>query len=104
VGVYGGMRMIQQCYTVPVQLIEGHLTPNQVIRVNGRRAAGNSYHRFGAVESRPALDVWAIADDGVVKAIRHADRSITGIMWHPERIDPFAAEDIALFRRVFKLA
>ena len=103
-GVCRGMQMIQQRCTVPLQLIEGHVTPNQVIRVNGKRAAVNSYHRFGALESRPPLDVWAIADDGVVKAIRHADRSITGIMWHPERIDPFAAEDIALFRRVFKVA
>ena len=103
-GVCRGMQMIQQRCTVPLQGVEGHVTANQVIRVNGKRAAVNSYHRFGALESRPPLNVWAIADDGVVKAIRHADRSITGIMWHPERIDPFAAEDIGLFRRVFKVA
>ena len=103
-GVCRGMQMIQQRCTVPLQGVEGHVTANQVIRVNGKRAAVNSYHRFGALESRPPLDVWAVADDGVVKAIRHADRSITGIMWHPERIDPFAAEDIGLFRRVFKVA
>ncbi len=103
-GVCRGMQMIQQRCTVPLQGVEGHVTANQVIRVNGKRAAVNSYHRFGALESRPPLDVWAVADDGVVKAIQHANRSITGIMWHPERIDPFAAEDIALFRRVFKVA
>jgi N5-(cytidine 5'-diphosphoramidyl)-L-glutamine hydrolase len=103
-GVCRGMQMIQQRCAVPLQGVEGHVNPNQVIRVNGKRTAVNSYHRFGALESRPPLDVWAVADDGVVKAIRHADRSITGIMWHPERIDPFAAEDIALFRRVFKVA
>jgi len=104
IGVCRGMQMIQQRCTVPLQGVEGHVTANQVIRVNGKRAAVNSYHRFGALESRPPLDVWAVADDGVVKAIQHANRSITGIMWHPERIDPFAAEDIALFRRVFKVA
>ena len=47
---------------------------------------------------------WAIADDGVVKAVQHADRSTTGIMWHPERMDPFAPADIALFQRVFRVA
>jgi len=26
---------------------------------------------------------------------------MTGIMWHPERLDPFAPRDIALFRRFF---
>jgi gamma-glutamyl-gamma-aminobutyrate hydrolase PuuD len=24
-----------------------------------------------------------------------------GVMWHPERLDPFAADDIALFSRFF---
>jgi hypothetical protein len=27
----------------------------------------------------------------------------TGIMWHPERMDPFVAADVALFRRVFQV-
>jgi hypothetical protein len=25
-------------------------------------------------------------------------------MWHPERMDPFAPADIALFQRVFRVA
>ena len=61
----------------------------------------NSYHHFAAFDSRPPLDVWAVADDGVVKAIRHSAQPITGIMWHPERSAPFSPADVALFRRVF---
>jgi gamma-glutamyl-gamma-aminobutyrate hydrolase PuuD len=45
-----------------------------------------------------------VAADGVVKAVRHSAHPITGIMWHPERIAPFAADDVALFRRVFGAA
>jgi N5-(cytidine 5'-diphosphoramidyl)-L-glutamine hydrolase len=103
-GVCRGMQVIQQRCAIPLRRVEGHVTPHQVIRVDGERTEVNSYHRFAAFESRPPLDVWAVADDGVIKAVQHANRSTTGIMWHPERMDPFAAADIALFRRVFKVA
>ncbi len=103
-GVCRGMQVIQQRFAIPLCRVEGHVAQRQVIRIDGEPKEVNSYHRFAAFESRPPLDVWAVADDGVVKAIRHAARSTTGIMWHPERMDPFAAADVALFRRVFKVA
>ena len=102
-GVCRGMQLIQQRCAIPLRRVEGHVTRHQVIRVDGEPTEVNSYHSFAAFESRPPLEVWAVADDGVVKAIRHAARSTTGIMWHPERMDPFAAADVALFRRVFKV-
>jgi gamma-glutamyl-gamma-aminobutyrate hydrolase PuuD len=98
-----GMQVVQQRCAIPLQRVEGHVTPHQVIRVEGKPTEVNSYHRFAAFESRPPLDVWAVAEDGVVKAIRHAARLTTGIMWHPERMDPFVAADVALFRRVFQV-
>jgi len=103
-GVCRGMQLIQQRCAVPIQRVEGHVTRRQVIHVDGEPREVNSYHRFGARESRPPLDVWAVAADGVVKAIRHTTRPTTGIMWHPERNTPFAADDVALFRYVFKAA
>jgi N5-(cytidine 5'-diphosphoramidyl)-L-glutamine hydrolase len=103
-GVCRGMQLIQQRCSVPLQRVEGHVTPRQVIRIDGEPMEVNSYHRFAARESRPSLDVWAVAPDGVIKAIRHTARPITGIMWHPERCAPFAATDVALFRRVFSAA
>jgi putative glutamine amidotransferase len=96
------MQVIQQRCAIPLRRVEGHVTRQQVIRVDGEPTEVNSYHRFAAFESRPPLDVWAVADDGVVKAIRHAARSTIGIMWHPERMDPFTTADVALFRSVFK--
>jgi len=102
-GVCRGMQMIQQRYAIGLRRIEGHVTRHQKIRVEGAPTEVNSYHRFGAFESRPPLDVWAVADDGVIKAIRHVSRPTTGIMWHPERMEPFALSDIALFRRVFEV-
>ena len=100
-GVCRGMQVIQQRVGNPLRRVEGHVAQRQVIRINNEPAEVNSYHHFGAFESQPPLDVWAVADDGVVKAIRHSAKPITGIMWHPERCSPFRAADVELFRQVF---
>jgi N5-(cytidine 5'-diphosphoramidyl)-L-glutamine hydrolase len=80
------------------------VTPREVIRIEGELKEVNSYHRLGALDSRPPLETWAVADDGVVKAVRHSTQRITGIMWHPERMAPFSPSDVALFRRIFGVA
>ncbi len=100
-GVCRGMQVIQQRFAIPLRPVQGHVTPRQVIRIGGELIEVNSYHRFAAFDSRPPLNVWAVAADGVVEAIRHSAQSITGIMWHPERCAPFSSADVALFRQVF---
>ena len=99
-GVCRGMQVIQQRFAIPLRRVEGHVTQRQVIRINGEPKEVNSYHHFAAFDTRPPLDVWAVAEDGVVKAIRHSAQPMTGIMWHPERSAPFSPADVALFRRV----
>jgi len=101
IGVCRGMQLIQCRSAVALHRVEGHVTKSQVICIDGNLKEVNSYHHFGAVDSRPPLEVWATANDGVVKAIRHSTQPITGIMWHPERFSPFSPADVALFRRVF---
>ncbi len=101
-GVCRGMQVIQHRFAVPLRRVEGHVTSRLTICVDNRETReANSYHHFGAYESRPPLDVWAVAKDGVVKAVRHSQRPITGIMWHPERCDPFSPADLRLFREIF---
>jgi len=102
-GVCRGMQMFQPRYAIPLRRVEGNVTRHQVIRGDGESTDVNCYPRFAAKESRPPLVFWAVADDGVVKAIRHTAGSTTGIMRHPERMDPFSAADVALFRRVFQV-
>jgi N5-(cytidine 5'-diphosphoramidyl)-L-glutamine hydrolase len=100
-GVCRGMQVIQQHWGIPLHRVEGHVTRNQTIRIDGQAVEVNSYHRFGAFESRPPLEVWAVADDGVIKAVRHSTRNVVGVMCHPERYTVPAPADVALFRRVF---
>lgn len=100
-GVCRGMQVLQHRAGIPLHRVDGHVAKHQVVAISGVPTEVNSYHRFGSLETRAPLEVWAVADDGIVKAIRHATEPVTGIMWHPERMTPFAAADVALFRRVF---
>jgi gamma-glutamyl-gamma-aminobutyrate hydrolase PuuD len=100
-GVCRGMQLIQQRFAIPLCRVEGHVAQRQVIRIDGQPKEVNSFHHFAAFDSQPPLDVWAVAADGVVKAVRHSARPITGIMWHPERSAPYSPGDVVLFRRVF---
>ena len=71
-------------------------------RIDGEPAEVNSYHDFGATETRPPLEAWAFAEDGVVKAVRHAQRTHDGHdVASRSGSGPFAPRDIALFRQLF---
>jgi gamma-glutamyl-gamma-aminobutyrate hydrolase PuuD len=100
-GVCRGMQMIQHRFGTRLEKVHGHVAPRQRISIHGRNVEVNSFHNFGAMEGHSPLITWAIADDGVIKAVRHADRRMIGVMWHPERRDPFAADDVALFSGFF---
>jgi gamma-glutamyl-gamma-aminobutyrate hydrolase PuuD len=102
-GVCRGMQVIQQRFAIPLRGVQGHVAQRQVIEIDGEPREVNSYHHFAAFDSMPPLDVWAVAGDGVIKAVRHSAQPITGIMWHPERFAPFSSADVALFRRVFEV-
>ena len=101
IGVCRGMQVIQHRFGVRLQPVEGHVTPSQRVRINGKLEEVNSYHKFAALQSCPELEPWAFAEDGVIEALRTADNKLVGVMWHPERMPAFSVADIELFRRVF---
>jgi putative glutamine amidotransferase len=100
-GVCRGMQLIQHRHAIELVRVEGHVQATQQILILGQEAVVNSYHGWGAYESRMPLEVWARAPDGVIKGVRRADERLLGLMWHPERIEPFAARDLALLRTHF---
>lgn len=100
-GVCRGMQVIQHRFGVPLRRVEGHVAPRQRIVIDGVPTEVNSFHNIGTTENRQPLTVWGVADDGVIKAVKHPSRRLLGVMWHPERIDPFATRDIELFRSYF---
>ncbi len=100
-GICRGMQMIQHSFGVPFERIEGHVTPDQTIRIGSESDSVNSYHDFGTTKTVAELEVWARAEDGVVKAVRHVSEPIQGFMWHPERFEPFRQRDIAFVSGFF---
>lgn len=103
-GVCRGMQVILHRFGVPLCPVAGHVAARHRILIDGSTVEVNSYHGLAAHETRPPLETWAVAEDGVIEATRHSDGRIVGIMWHPERMSPFATADIALFRRTFRVA
>lgn len=98
-GVCRGMQVIQARHGISLKRVEGHVRAEEAIVACGNGLTVNSYHHLAATESVSPLVTWAEAQDGVIKAVRHATLPIVGIMWHPERPHPAAAKDRAFIRR-----
>ncbi|WP_285631385.1 gamma-glutamyl-gamma-aminobutyrate hydrolase family protein [Actinoallomurus iriomotensis] len=100
-GVCRGMQLLQHRFGVPLTRVRGHVAERQVLTVDGRERVANSYHTWAAMRTRPPLQVWATGPGKVIKAVRHENAPLAGIMWHPERMTPFAEDDRALFHDWF---
>lgn len=100
-GVCRGMQALQHHFGVVLRPLTGHVASQQTILVSGETYETNSYHNWGTTQTVPQLEVWAVASDAVVKAVRHVELPLLGIMWHPERTSPFNFKDIELFRNHF---
>jgi len=101
VGVCRGMQVIQALFGVPLVPVSGHVGNRHPVIANGASMEVNSYHGFGTTQSVPDLEPCAVAEDGVVEAVRHRHEPIRGIMWHPEREAAINEADVALFRNAF---
>lgn len=100
-GVCRGMQKIQDHFGVKNIPVQNHIMTKQKILVNKNEEEVNSFHNFGTKKNNDQFDVFAIADDGVIKGVKHKKYNITGIMWHPERIEPYRLQDIQLFQKIF---
>jgi gamma-glutamyl-gamma-aminobutyrate hydrolase PuuD len=66
---------------------------------NGREV--DSCHDWVAQGCPPGWTPLALSAGGVLEMMRHRHARWLGIMWHPERNSPFAAEDIELIEDWF---
>lgn len=100
-GVGKGMLALQHHYGVPLKRVEGHVQTQQKVLVDGQPETLNSFHEWAATETVEGMEVWAKAEDGVIKGIRDRKHKLLGIMWHPERMHPYREKDVALFHKHF---
>lgn len=102
IGVCRGMQFIQNYHGIRLSPVSGHICEKQEIICQGQIRQTNSYHALGATQTRHPYETWAQASDGVIKAMRHENKNIIGLMWHPERQDKPDQEDIKLFKKTYE--
>ena len=49
------------------------------------------------------LQPFALGPHDSVEAVKHESLPLWGVMWHPEREEPFTGEDLDFFRNVLLL-
>ncbi len=110
-GVCRGAQMLAAHYGAALEPIEGHVRTRTAVRAKGLLAGAyphglevTCFHGLAISErSLPAeLVPLARAADGTLEALGHRRYPQLGIMWHPEREDPFRERDVALLQRVFE--
>lgn len=77
--------------------ISAHLKRNAPLEVN-------SFHDYGISATDLSAELIALlaGDDGSVEAAVHRELPWVGIMWHPEREEPFREHDIGLLGMLFR--
>ncbi len=62
----------------------------------------NSYHHYG-VRNNSLINfkIPVTSESGIIKAIKHNEKKIMGIMWHPERESHFKEIDLKIFREFY---
>ena len=97
-GVCRGMQFLMDYHGGTLVEVDDHVATRNEIDFRGERRSVNSYHVLGATAAPDCFDVRAKAADGVLEAIEHKSSKIMGIMWHPEREQRFASQDVRLLR------
>ena len=102
--VYGfcrGMQSILDFFGVKLRQVENHVALRHNVSGEWGTRNVNSYHNQAALQVCPELIVTAVSEDRVIEALRHKEYPIEATMWHPEREQPFAKEDIRRLQDLF---
>jgi N5-(cytidine 5'-diphosphoramidyl)-L-glutamine hydrolase len=104
IGVCRGMQLINVELGGQLVPISGHVAKNHLIKHAENRPMPervNSYHSWAIPQDGLATILTPIAFDleGNVEAFECVDKNLLGIMWHPERENPFNPLDVELIKR-----
>ncbi|WP_316163856.1 gamma-glutamyl-gamma-aminobutyrate hydrolase family protein [Bradyrhizobium sp. SZCCHNRI20481] len=95
IGVCRGMQVIMAAAGAKLVRVSGHVRARHRLLPSGRIV--NSYHDYAAADPPTGFVALQRSDDGLTEACRDTAGRILGIMWHPEREDPFDDQDKRLF-------
>lgn len=106
-GVCRGLQLINVWQGGVLGRVDGHVACRHELEICIDGLPGlshqrevNSFHAWGVPAEGLGDELEALARDadGRIEALRHRTRAWLGIMWHPEREQPFAEADLQLIR------
>ncbi len=102
-GICRGMQMMAHVSGMDLCPVRGHVgTRHELAGVIGGMV--NSYHVYSLRACPDEYAVLACSVDGEIEAIRHRILPWEGWMWHPEREQPFASDDVERLRALISSA
>jgi len=110
VGVCRGMQIIANYFHAHLKKCLDHVnTMHQIsiaqnsmmYQIYGNSTIVNSYHNFciNGINENFIVAANCFGDEKTIEAIECKNSKIIGIMWHPERMEPFVEQDINLFHK-----
>lgn len=96
IGICRGMQAIIVHFGGTLVAIPGHVKTRHKIFFKDQLLDVNSFHDFCIDYCSNEFDVLARAEDNTIESVYHKKLQILGIMWHPEREDPFQIHDLNL--------
>src|SRR3989338_8544067 len=106
IGICRGMQMLAHHFGGRLKKKHGHVGGSHFVDiVRGTRLSEfyncgqmNSYHCFCLVGAGKKLKIAPQATkDGSIEAVEYPRKALYGLMWHPERYEPFRHCDLAFF-------
>ncbi len=101
-GVCRGMQSIGLFFGGTLKAVEGHVATRHIVTGVINREV-NSYHGYALDNIKDDLEVLARDETGVIEAVCHKSHLISGIMWHPERVNGFDDRDVHFIKERLQL-
>tara|TARA_Y100000996_G_C22542655_1_gene650582 strand:- start:794 stop:1423 length:630 start_codon:yes stop_codon:yes gene_type:complete len=107
-GICRGMQFLNNFFGGKIQKVNGHVASSHKINNFSDFSFPklvNSFHNYG-INNKDVpnnFEILATDQEGNVEAFSDKENNLMGIMWHPERNNPFEDNDIKLIKRVFNL-
>lgn len=105
--IYGfcrGMQVILDYFGCKLEQVEGHVAVHHKISGQIGSFEVNSFHNQACFHIDLPLEVLAQTADGVVEAVCIRDKHLLATMWHPEREQPYAEDDVRRVQQLFSNA
>lgn len=107
-GVCRGMQLIHTYFGGALIKVQNHVGTRHPLKINSKNHSlpdiVNSFHSWGisSTDIPKGFKILATDESGNVESFFNNDLKIMGIMWHPERENPYNDFDLKLIRSILE--